>query len=231
MATRDIRPSCTTYTMPVLSRRRHIRPWKERAREVSSPGSYQPGDAQQTPPKQTCKPSSVSRDTRDGDHLSSPDVAIGIQRPTRRQAGHLKSSYSVLLQMGFAQPAGHPAAGELLPHHFTLAPIGSRRYVSVALSVGSPLLGITQHLARWSSDFPPRYLYRGGHPVCLGCSQLTIRARKTQFGGGRKLVILSPSLKDEESGTIGSSPWDSSPRFHRACHAALYTLAMDGSRT
>jgi hypothetical protein len=24
--------------------------------------------------------------------------------------------------MGFAQPAGHPAAGELLPHHFTLTP-------------------------------------------------------------------------------------------------------------
>ena len=25
----------------------------------------------------------------------------------------------------------------------------------MALSVGSPLLGVTQHLARWSSDFPP----------------------------------------------------------------------------
>jgi len=29
------------------------------------------------------------------------------------------------------------------------------RYVSVALSVGSPPLGVTQHPARWSSDFPP----------------------------------------------------------------------------
>src|SRR2546422_9954236 len=27
-----------------------------------------------------------------------------------------------LLRVGFAQPAGHPAAGELLPHRFTLAP-------------------------------------------------------------------------------------------------------------
>ena len=57
---------------------------------------------------------------------------------------------------------------ELLPHDFTLIPIrlrfGSRvpdrvgtsgRYVSVALSVGLPLLGVTQHPARWSSDFPP----------------------------------------------------------------------------
>jgi len=34
----------------------------------------------------------------------------------------LWSSYSVLLRMGFAQPTGLPAAGELLPHHFTLGP-------------------------------------------------------------------------------------------------------------
>jgi len=73
--------------------------------------------------------------------------------------------------MGFTQPTGHPAAGELLPHHFTLTPLftpeikifgdpaQAGRYVSVALSVGSPLLGVTQHPARWSSDFPPA---RGG---------------------------------------------------------------------
>jgi len=32
----------------------------------------------------------------------------------------LKSPYLALLRMGLAQPAGLPAAGELLPHHFTL---------------------------------------------------------------------------------------------------------------
>jgi len=26
--------------------------------------------------------------------------------------------------MGFTQPAGHPAAGKLLPHHFTLTRLG-----------------------------------------------------------------------------------------------------------
>jgi hypothetical protein len=61
--------------------------------------------------------------------------------------------------MGFSRPSGHPDAGELLPHHFTLTRIlltkDRWRYVSVALSVGSPLLGVTQHPARWSSDFPP----------------------------------------------------------------------------
>ena len=65
------------------------------------------------------------------------------------------SPYSVLLRVGFAHPAGLPAAGELLPRHFTLACL-SKRYVSVALSVGLPLLGVTQHPARWSSDFPLR---------------------------------------------------------------------------
>src|SRR5439155_7198169 len=61
---------------------------------------------------------------------------------------------SALLRVGFAEPAGHPAAGELLPHRFTLAPasglppaakgrgdpgvIGGGRSVSVALSAGLP---------------------------------------------------------------------------------------------
>src|SRR5436190_12067527 len=51
------------------------------------------------------------------------------------------------------------AAGALLPHRFTLArcvPCGAPAggLLSVALSVGSRLLGVTQHLALWSSDFP-----------------------------------------------------------------------------
>lgn len=33
--------------------------------------------------EQTCKPSSVPRSYRDGDHPSSPDVAIRVKRPTR----------------------------------------------------------------------------------------------------------------------------------------------------
>lgn len=65
-----------------------------------------------------------------GDHLSSPGVTPGVKRPTRGlgRTSHI-SPYSVLLRMGFAQPAGHPAAGELLPHHFTLIPmtLDSRR--------------------------------------------------------------------------------------------------------
>src|SRR5258707_6930341 len=70
-------------------------------------------------------------------------------------------SYLVLLRTGFAWPAGPPAAGGLLPHRFTLAlrtsletgPLGG--LISVALSFGSPRLGVTQRPALWSPDFPP----------------------------------------------------------------------------
>ena len=37
--------------------------------------------------------------------------------------------------------------------------------VSVALSVGSPRLRVTQHLALWSSDFPPPDEPGSGHPL------------------------------------------------------------------
>ena len=104
--------------------------------------------------------------SRGGGHLSRPTVAGGLKRPTRGLAGRPASPYLVLLRMGFARPACHHAAGALLPHHFTLtlsslgrgrkslgdtprSPSASEqigRYVSVALSVGSPPLGVTQHL-------------------------------------------------------------------------------------
>src|SRR5256714_6145956 len=45
---------------------------------------------------------------------------------------------------------------------------GTRRYVSVALSVGLPRLGVTQHPALWSSDFPRAGLSARGRPACLG---------------------------------------------------------------
>src|SRR5205085_7257461 len=52
-----------------------------------------------------------------------------------------------------------PGAGALLPHRFTLtcAPGGPGAIgglLSVALSCGSPRLGVTQHRALWSPDVP-----------------------------------------------------------------------------
>ena len=60
--------------------------------------------------------------------------------------------YLVLLRTGFSQPAGHPAAGELLPHHFTLTLAGG--LFSVALSVVSLRLAVSQQIEMRCSDFP-----------------------------------------------------------------------------
>src|SRR5438067_8802279 len=80
--------------------------------------------------------------------------------PRARRAAS-SPSYLVLLRAGFAWPAGHPAAGGLLPHHFTLTDSGppetiaASGVISVALSFGSPRLGVTQRPALRSPDFPP----------------------------------------------------------------------------
>ena len=63
----------------------------------------------------------------------------------------------------------HQTRGGLLPHRFTLArsaiktPVGG--LFSVALSVGLPRLGVTQHFALRSSDFPHRL--KRDHPARL----------------------------------------------------------------
>jgi len=80
-------------------------------------------------------------------------VTRHLKQPTRGSAGRLISPYVTLLRVGYAEPAGRPAAGALLPHRCTLTSL-RRRCLSVALSSGSPPLGITQHPALRSPDFP-----------------------------------------------------------------------------
>ncbi len=68
--------------------------------------------------------------------------------------------------------------GALLPHHFTLTcdrfrsvartDKPHRRYLSVALSIGSRRPGVTWHPALWSPDFPPAPC---GTSDCLADSQ------------------------------------------------------------
>ena len=65
----------------------------------------------------------------------------------------------VLLRMGFAEPPCRQDAGELLPHRFILTATMINSWwvgglLSVALSVGSPRLAVSQHSALWSPDFP-----------------------------------------------------------------------------
>jgi len=113
-----------------------------------------------------CKPGSVhaSEDTR-GDHPSGAAVADDLMRSTRRlgravlkrlrSAGRNRRLLT-LLQVGFTKPPQSPAA--LVVSYTTVSPLPSGGpdggLFSVALSRGSPRVGVTHHLALWSPDFP-----------------------------------------------------------------------------
>ena len=116
------------------------------------------------------KPSSVPGCPGD-DHSSWTPVARGLQRPTRElRAGRPQTlPYLVLLQVGFSKPAMSPLP--LVSSYLTLSPLPWTYHgglVSEALSLGLPPLGITQHPALWSSDFPPAASRAAGdHLACF----------------------------------------------------------------
>ncbi len=93
-------------------------------------------------------------------HLSGMSVAGHLVRPTRgsNEAGRLLPFYLVLLRMGFTKLPSSPAA--LVSSYLTFSPLpsaiarGFGGVFSVALSLESLPLGVTQHPAPWSSDFP-----------------------------------------------------------------------------
>ena len=73
--------------------------------------------------------------------------------------------------MGFTVPRSSPsrAVGSYptvspLPVARKIAPVGG--LFSVALSIGSPRLGVTQHFALWSSDFPHPKRDAAIRPAC-----------------------------------------------------------------
>ena len=121
-----------------------------------------------------CKPDSVPAPRR---RTGSAGWRPSLWGPRRRgpraaypgASGGPPAPCLALLRMGFAEPAGHPAAGELLPHRFTLAPAPNRRrragpgrwaVVLCGTFRGSPRLGVTQHPALWSPDFPRSVWHR-----------------------------------------------------------------------
>jgi len=70
-------------------------------------------------------------------------------------------------------------AGGLLHHPFTLTP-GPRAgggLLSVALSRGSPRVGVTHHLALWSPDVPRRAGARRGRPTSSSAPSRVVEFR------------------------------------------------------
>src|SRR5690606_721694 len=119
-------------------------------------------------------------------HLGPPLPATSVRSTRGHRAGRPRSSArragALLLDLA---PGGvyradriTPAAGGLLHHRFTLTTANGGGLLSVALSRGSPRVGVTDHPALWSPDFPrrpdgaatawptPRYAsYRGADPA------------------------------------------------------------------
>ena len=135
--------------------------------------------------RRACKPGSVSRENRDGDHLSSPPALAGALAPVKRRSGRRcrrgraanpGTSRALIVPLFGLAPGGvwpplrhrsrpgaltarfHPYPGSLwLPGRYVSAPLSVPRYGLILR--GS--LGVTQHPARWSPDFPPRLAPRG----------------------------------------------------------------------
>ncbi len=93
-----------------------------------------------------CKPSSVVNS-----HLSRSCVATRLKPPVEAHRANV-SLLSALHRIGFTWPHSLLRAGELLPRLSTLTV--KRRYISVALSLGSPPAAVSRYPALRCSDFP-----------------------------------------------------------------------------
>ena len=95
-----------------------------------------------------CKPSSVF-----GGHLSRPTVAGGFKRNPESLTGRLKRSFVSCSEWGLHRGQ---VARPRVSSYLAFPPLHAKgvRYLSVALSLGSPPPGVTRHPALRSSDFP-----------------------------------------------------------------------------
>ncbi len=132
--------------------------------QIKKANRRHPGPAAPMGPAEQAVSRVLSRVRPGDDHSSRTPVTRGLQRPTRElQAGHLQAlPYLVLLRVGFSKLAVSPPP--LVSSYLTFSPLPWAYHgglVSEALSLGLPPLGITQHPALWSSDFPPAVLADG----------------------------------------------------------------------
>ena len=148
--------------------------------------------------ERACKPDSVPAACATGsDHSSSPAVARGVQQPTRglRPGRPQTPPYSALLRVGFSLPAVSPRRRCALtapfhPCHPRSRPREFGGMLSVALSLGSPPLAVSQHAALWSPDFPPRLLRRRGDRPARSANTPRVAPGAVHKGVGMESPVL-----------------------------------------
>src|SRR5439155_9817245 len=133
-----------------------------------------------------------------------------------------------LLRVGFARPAGRPAAGELLPHRCTLAPApddgvepsyarGGRRFVSVALSAGRPAWSLPSTLPCGVRTFLDRRTVPGPPAAAARPAPSLPASMNAPGGGSNPLHALGrrPSNEPSVSGRTKEGTADEDPALHR----------------
>src|SRR6185503_646121 len=116
-----------------------------------------------------CRPGAVTPLARGDGHPSRAAVADSLVRSTREHRAGRPQTLAFDLAPGevYRAAAVTCGAGGLLHHRFTLTPPPRRRggLFSVALSRGSPRVGVTDHLALWSPDLPHQACARRDRPA------------------------------------------------------------------
>lgn len=138
-----------------------------------------------------------------------PAASCGL--PTSMGASHSCASLPrSRLLFGLAPGGGYPAgtvaraAGRLLPYLFSLTPGQPGAYCSLwPSSAGSLRLGVTQHRALWSSDFPRTARSRPRLPGLLGQAYLSTRLEGRQ---GNRDFVRRRSLRSVLERYAGARP-------------------------
>jgi hypothetical protein len=165
-----------------------------------------------------CKPDSVRVD-RGGDHLSGSHVTAALVQPTReRWAGRPPAVAGLapclaLLRVGFAEP--RRSLGALVSSYLTVSPLPlTGRSLLCGTFRGLPRLGVTQHPALRSPDFP-----RPRSPRPRPPGQLLRQEYRRDFRGsslsshlGSARGIGAGHVDDRETGELRSEPRTTSTR-------------------
>ena len=120
--------TCSGWTITSIALGRGARGKARLARRMTRPPAHDPQSGSKQAISRVLFPAGLAT-CGSGDHLSRAAIArrltSDLTRRSRTSSPRTPRArpppYVVLLQTGFTRPAGHPAAGELLPHHFTLA--------------------------------------------------------------------------------------------------------------
>ena len=115
--------------------------------------------------EQACKPSSV-----ENSHLSGSSVARGLKPRFQGSNGRAALAFIGVASDRVYRPPVSPqgVVSSYLAFPSLPGPYGRRRFISVALSLGSPPVGVTHYPGPECSDFPPRRPKR--HGDCSACS-------------------------------------------------------------